>query len=39
MQLEFENYGISPIQEKDAWRICDFVVSNEERLKDYFPKP
>lgn len=38
MQIEFENYSISPIQEKDAWRICDFVVSNEERLKDYFPK-
>lgn len=38
MQLGFENYSISPIQEKDAWRICDFVVSNEERLKDYFPK-
>lgn len=38
MQIQFENYSISPIQEKDAWRICDFVVSNEERLKDYFPK-
>ncbi|MGX1928210.1 GNAT family N-acetyltransferase [Flagellimonas sp. 2504JD4-2] len=38
MQIKFENYSISPIQEKDAWRICDFVVSNEDRLKDYFPK-
>ncbi|WP_136467852.1 GNAT family N-acetyltransferase [Flagellimonas onchidii] len=38
MQVEFENYSISPIREKDAWSICDFVVSNEERLKDYFPK-
>ncbi|WP_420321067.1 GNAT family N-acetyltransferase [Flagellimonas sp.] len=38
MQIEFENYSISPIQERDAWRICDFVVSNEDRLKDYFPK-
>ena len=38
MQIEFENYSISPIQEKDAWRMCDFVVSNEDRLKDYFPK-
>ncbi|SHG78006.1 GNAT family N-acetyltransferase [Flagellimonas flava] len=36
--IEFENYSISPIQEKDAWRLCDFVVSNSERLKTYFPK-
>jgi ribosomal-protein-alanine N-acetyltransferase len=38
MQIDFENYSISPIQEKDAWRLCDFVVSNSERLKAYFPK-
>ncbi|SNY95151.1 GNAT family N-acetyltransferase [Flagellimonas pacifica] len=38
MQIEFDNYSISPTQEKDAWRMCDFVVSNEERLKNYFPK-
>ncbi len=36
--IEFENYSVSPIQEKDAWRLCDFVVSNSERLKAYFPK-
>ncbi|WP_420603360.1 GNAT family N-acetyltransferase [Flagellimonas sp.] len=38
MQIEFDNYSVSLIQEKDAWRMCDFVVSNEERLKAYFPK-
>ncbi|MBS9461138.1 GNAT family N-acetyltransferase [Flagellimonas sp. 389] len=38
MQIDFENYSISPIQEKDAWRLCDFVVSNSERLKADFPK-
>lgn len=38
MQIDFENYSISPIQEKDAWRVCDFVVSNSDRLKAYFPQ-
>ncbi|MEO9513019.1 MAG: GNAT family protein [Flavobacteriaceae bacterium] len=38
MQIDFKNYNISPIHEKDAWRLCDFVVSNSERLKAYFPK-
>lgn len=38
MQIEFENYSIAPIQDKDAWRLCDFVVSNSDRLKAYFPK-
>ncbi|MCL6274394.1 GNAT family N-acetyltransferase [Muricauda sp. 2012CJ35-5] len=35
--ITFGNYSISPIQVKDAWRLCDFVVSNESRLKEYFP--
>ncbi|EAR02651.1 GNAT family N-acetyltransferase [Maribacter sp. HTCC2170] len=38
MILELENYSIEAIAEKDAWRLCDFVVSNEDRLKRYFPK-
>lgn len=38
MRLEFDTYYIEPIQLKDAWNICDFVVSNEDRLKRYFPK-
>ena len=31
-------YTIEPIHEKYAWRICDFVVTNSERLKRYFPR-
>ena len=38
MLLEFEKYGIDAIHEKYAWRICDFVVTNAERLRRYFPK-
>ncbi len=38
MILEFDSYYISPIQEKDAWSLCDFAVANEDRLKRYFPK-
>ena len=37
MTLNFDSYYLEPIQEKDAWRLCDFVVSNEERLKRFFP--
>ncbi|WP_242203431.1 GNAT family N-acetyltransferase [Aestuariivivens insulae] len=37
MQLHFEPYNIVPIQAKDAWHICNFVVANEDRLKRYFP--
>jgi len=37
MQIDFENYSISPIQEKDAWRLCDFMISNSDRFADYFP--
>lgn len=38
MVIKFETYYITPVQIKDAWRICDFVISNEDRLKRYFPK-
>lgn len=38
MEIVFENYSIAPIQPKDAWRLCDFVVSNEAYLKTYFPE-
>ncbi|MEM9142918.1 MAG: GNAT family N-acetyltransferase [Bacteroidota bacterium] len=38
MTLDFEEYFISPIAEKDAWKLCDFVVANETRLKRFFPK-
>ena len=38
MITEFKNYTIEPIHEKYAWRICDFVTMNSDRLKRYFPK-
>lgn len=38
MEINFDNYSMAPIHQKDAWRICDFVISNETRLKDFFPK-
>jgi len=38
MFIEFDSYFLSPVQEKDAWNICDFIVSNEDRLQRYFPK-
>ncbi|WP_273568856.1 GNAT family N-acetyltransferase [Maribacter halichondriae] len=38
MIAEFENYTIEPIHEKYAWRICDFVTVNADRLKRFFPK-
>ncbi|GMN10175.1 GNAT family N-acetyltransferase [Croceitalea sp. MTPC9] len=37
MNIYFENYNIAPIHEKDAWRLCDFMVSNSDRFKDFFP--
>ncbi len=38
MIATFNTYYIEPIQEKDAWKICDFMVANEDRLIHYFPK-
>lgn len=38
MEITLENYSIAPIHQKNAWRICDFVVSNENYLKTYFPE-
>ena len=34
----FDHYYIDKIQEKDAWKICDFMVANQDRFKLYFPK-
>ena len=36
--IDFDKYYIEPISEKDAWKLCDFIVSNADRLKRYFPK-
>jgi len=38
MFLDFEKYYIEPIAEKDAWKLCDFIIANSERLKRYIPK-
>ncbi len=38
MEVVFDNYSISPIHAKDAWRLCDLMVSNSDRFKDYFPE-
>ena len=37
MEIEFDNYSIAPIHAKDAWRLCDLMVSNSDRFKNYFP--
>lgn len=38
MQLNLGSYYISPVVLRDAWKICNFTVANEDRLKRYFPK-
>ena len=38
MRLDFNGYQINPIHEGDAWKICDFVITNTDRLKRFFPK-
>lgn len=38
MFLEFEDYYVDTIHEKYAWRICDFCITNRERLQRFFPK-
>ncbi|MFX0555917.1 GNAT family N-acetyltransferase [Maribacter sp. CXY002] len=37
-EFEFDDFIIYPVQEKDAWRLCDFVIINSDRLKKYFPR-
>lgn len=36
--LNLGAFNIHEIQLKDAWSICNFIISNEDRLKRYFPK-
>lgn len=38
MIATFDNFEINPIHNGDAWKICDFIVTNQERLQRYFPK-
>ena len=35
--FNLRQFEINPIQERDAWRICDFVTINSDRLKRFFP--
>lgn len=32
-----DGFEINPIHEGDAWKICDFMLTNVDRLKRYFP--
>ncbi len=36
--ITIDHIEISPIKETDAWKLCNFIVANEDRLKLYFPK-
>lgn len=38
MIAQFDGFEINPIHEGDAWKICDFTIANNDRLKRYFPK-
>lgn len=38
MIFDLETYTVEAIQAKDAWGLCDFMVSNSDRLKRFFPK-
>ncbi len=38
MRLDLNGFYVSPIELKDAWNLCNFIVANEDRLKIYFPK-
>lgn len=37
MQLSFDSFIIQPINLKDGWNLCNFIVANEDRLQRYFP--
>lgn len=35
--ISLETIEINPIKPEDAWKICNFAVANEHRMKAYFP--
>ena len=37
MLLTFDGFEINPIHKGDAWKLCDFMVTNTDRFKRYFP--
>lgn len=38
MTANFNGFEINPIHLGDAWKICNFIIANEDRLRRYFPK-
>ena len=38
MVAKFDGFEINPIHNGDAWKVCDLMVANSDRLKRYFPK-
>lgn len=38
MTAQFDGFEINPVHEGDAWKICNFIIANTDRLKRYFPK-
>ncbi len=38
MLLDLGAYYIGSIANNDAWKLCDFIVSNTDRPRRYFPK-
>ena len=35
---QFDSFEINPIHQGDAWKMCNLMVANADRLKRYFPK-
>jgi len=38
MILKFDDFEINAVHSGDAWKICNFIIANSDRLKRYFPK-
>ncbi|OUR98117.1 GNAT family N-acetyltransferase [Flavobacteriales bacterium 33_180_T64] len=38
MITQFDGFEIHPIHERDAWKLCDLMITNADRFKRYFPK-
>ncbi|WP_289043618.1 GNAT family N-acetyltransferase [uncultured Olleya sp.] len=38
MIAQFDTFEINPIHSGDAWKLCDFIIANQDRLQRYFPK-
>lgn len=37
MVAQFNGFEINSLHSGDAWKLCDFMVANADRLKRYFP--